>query len=62
MKPSDIAFAVLVAFREGRTVLTRRSGQFLGQLVADDAMPLSEAQAEWLCKLAERAAVGVDHE
>lgn len=34
--------------------LTRKAGQFLGQL-AVDATPLSEAQADWLDKLLERA-------
>lgn len=41
--------------------LTRRSGSFLGQLVADPS-PMSDAQAEWFFKLAERAGVEVfDH-
>lgn len=34
--------------------LSRRAGQFLGQLVADTS-PLSDAQAKWLCKLLSRA-------
>ncbi|SMQ68894.1 hypothetical protein SAMN06297468_1166 [Altererythrobacter xiamenensis] len=34
--------------------LTRKAGQFLGQL-AVDTMPLSDAQAEWLTKLLDRA-------
>jgi hypothetical protein len=34
--------------------LSRKAGQFLGQL-AVDASPMSEAQADWLAKLLERA-------
>lgn len=34
--------------------LTRKSGSFLGQIVAD-ASPLSEKQIDWLASLAERA-------
>ena len=34
--------------------LTRKSGSFLGQLVADP-QPMSDAQAEWFFQLAERA-------
>ncbi len=34
--------------------LTRKAGQFLGQL-AVDATPMSEAQANWLAKLLDRA-------
>lgn len=59
--PSSVAYAILTAHREGTTRLTRRSGQFLGQLVADSATPLSEAQSKWLDQLAERAGVEVDH-
>ena len=59
--PADIAFAILSAHREGTTRLNRRSGQFLGQLVADSTMPLSEAQSKWLDQLAERAGVEVEH-
>lgn len=61
MTHSDIAFEILVAFREGRTKLNRRSGQFLGQLVADTEGALSEAQARWLGKLADVAGVEVAH-
>ena len=34
--------------------LSRKAGQFLGQL-AVDSTPMSEAQADWLAKLLERA-------
>lgn len=34
--------------------LSRKAGQFLGQLAVDPA-PMSEAQTEWLAKLLERA-------
>jgi len=36
--------------------LTRKAGQFLGQIVADPA-PLSEAQSAWLDHLLSRAAL-----
>lgn len=36
--------------------LSRNAGRFLGQLVADSA-PMSAAQAEWLAKLLEKAAL-----
>lgn len=62
MTPADIAFAILMAHRSGATKLNRRCGQFLGQLVADDTNPLSEAQLKWLGQLADRAGVGVGHE
>jgi hypothetical protein len=34
--------------------LSRKAGQFLGQLTVDSS-PLSEAQADWLAKLLDRA-------
>lgn len=34
--------------------LTRKAGQFLGQLAVDTA-PLSDAQADWLANLLDRA-------
>lgn len=34
--------------------LSRKAGQFLGQL-AVDSTPMSEAQADWLAKLLDRA-------
>ena len=56
--PADAGFALIVAHREGRTRLTRRSAQFAGQLVAA-CEPLSDAQEEWLDKLLEKA--GLPH-
>lgn len=47
---SDAAFALLSAHREQKVNLTRKAGQFLGQLVAEPGR-LSEAQADWLYKL-----------
>lgn len=42
-----------LALLSGSHRLTRKAGQFLGQL-AVDASPMSEAQANWLAKLLER--------
>lgn len=42
----DAALALL----NGGYRLTRKSGQFLGQLAVDPS-PMSEAQADWLTKL-----------
>lgn len=39
--------------------LTRRAGSFCGQ-VAVDPTPLTQAQAEWLDQLAERAGFGLE--
>ena len=52
--PADAGFALIVAHREGRTALTKRSAQFSGQLVANDDN-LTEAQARWLGQLCDRA-------
>ena len=46
----DAALALL--YGTGR--LSRKAGQFLGQL-AVDSTPMSEAQADWLAKLLDRA-------
>lgn len=46
----DAALAML----NGNNRLSRKAGQFLGQLAADPS-PMSEAQAAWLGKLLERA-------
>jgi hypothetical protein len=43
-----------LALLNGNSRLTRKAGQFLGQL-AVDSMPLSEAQQEWLQTLLDRA-------
>lgn len=39
--------------------MTRKAGQFLGQLAAHDA-PLTEKQVEWFSQLAERAGVQLE--
>jgi len=52
--PADAGFALLVAHREGKTKLSRRSAQFAGQLLANDD-PLTEPQARWLAQLMDRA-------
>jgi hypothetical protein len=46
--------AAALALLNGEYRLSRKAGQFLGQLVVD-ASPISEAQAYWLAKLLERA-------
>ena len=46
----DAALALLNA----NIRLTRKAGQFLGQL-AVDASPMSDAQADWLAKLLDKA-------
>lgn len=46
----DAALALL----NSEVRLTRKAGQFLGQLVVDES-PMSEAQDDWLAKLLERA-------
>lgn len=45
-----------LALLNGNHRLSRKAGQFLGQLVVDPAA-LSEAQADWLRKLLEKAAL-----
>lgn len=46
----DAALALL----NGTSRLSRKAGQFLGQLAVDSS-PMSEAQADWLDKLLDRA-------
>lgn len=46
--------AAALALLNGDDRFTRKAGQFLGQL-AVDTTPMSEAQADWLAKLLERA-------
>lgn len=46
--------AAALALLNGTSRLSRRGGQFLGQL-AVDSTPMSEAQADWLAKLLDRA-------
>ena len=43
-----------LALLNGNQRLSRKAGQFLGQLAVDPS-PMSEAQADWLAKLVERA-------
>ena len=43
-----------LALLSGNHKLSRKAGQFLGQL-AVDPLPISKAQAGWLAKLLERA-------
>ena len=46
--------AAALALLNGTSRLSRKAGQFLGQLVVDPS-PMSEAQADWLAKLLARA-------
>ena len=46
--------AAALALLNGTSRLSRKAGQFLGQL-AVDSTPMSEAQADWLRKLLDRA-------
>lgn len=46
--------AAALALLNGSSRLSRKAGQFLGQL-AVDSTPMSEAQADWLAKLLDRA-------
>jgi hypothetical protein len=46
--------AAALALLNGNHRLSRKAGQFLGQL-AVDSTPMSEAQANWLAKLLDRA-------
>lgn len=46
--------AAALALLNGNHRLSRKAGQFLGQLAVDPT-PMSEAQADWLAKLLERA-------
>ena len=43
-----------LALLTGNHRLSRKAGQFLGQLAVDSS-PMSEAQADWLAKLLDRA-------
>ena len=43
-----------LALLNGGFRLSRKAGQFLGQLVVDNS-PMSEAQTGWLAKLLDRA-------
>lgn len=46
--------AAALALLNGTNRQTRKAGQFLGQIAVDPS-PLTEAQAEWLAKLLDRA-------
>lgn len=46
--------AAALALLNGSSRLSRKAGQFLGQL-AVDSTPMSDAQADWLARLLERA-------
>ncbi len=46
--------AAALALLNGTSRLSRKAGQFLGQLAVDPS-PMSEAQADWLRKLLDRA-------
>lgn len=46
--------AAALALLNGTSRLSRKAGQFLGQLAVDPS-PMSEAQADWLAKLLNRA-------
>ena len=46
--------AAALALLESTSRLSRKAGQFLGQLAVDPS-PMSEAQANWLGKLLDRA-------
>jgi hypothetical protein len=48
--------AAALALLTGNHRLSRKAGQFLGQLAVDPS-PMSEAQADWLTKLLYRAAL-----
>ena len=43
-----------LALLNGHPRQTRKAGQFLGQ-IAVDSSPMSDAQADWLAKLLDRA-------
>ncbi len=43
-----------LALLNSNNQISRKAGQFLGQ-IAVDPVPLSEAQADWLAKLLDRA-------
>ena len=52
--PADAAFLLLSLHWEGAYTVSRRAGQFLGQLMASDA-PMSDKQTEWLAGLMDKA-------
>jgi len=46
--------AAALALLNGTSRMSRKAGQFLGQLAVDQA-PMSERQTSWLAKLLDRA-------
>ena len=53
MSEQDKLRSLALALLNGGVGITRRSGQFLGQIVGEPG-PLSEKQFQWLAALAER--------
>jgi hypothetical protein len=53
-KPFQNQRQAALCLLNGSQRLSRKAGQFLGQLVVDSS-PMSEAQADWLAKLLVRA-------
>lgn len=53
-RPFPIQRHAALALLNAEQKLSRRAGQFLGQLAVDPT-PMSEAQADWLAKLLDRA-------
>ena len=53
-KPFPNPRLAALALLTGNYRLSRKAGQFLGQLAVDPA-PMSEAQDDWLAKLLDRA-------
>ena len=53
-KPFPHHRAAALALLNGNSHLSRKAGQFLGQLAVDPS-PMSAAQADWLHKLLDRA-------
>lgn len=56
--PFEVRRAVALEILNRGARLNRRSGSFLGQLIADPT-PMSEAQSTWFFQLADRAEVEV---
>lgn len=54
MPPFKNHRSAALALLNGNSRLTRKAGSFLGQL-AVDPMPMTEAQADWLSTLLDRA-------
>jgi hypothetical protein len=52
---ADAAFALIEAHRDGKTKLTRKAGNFLGECVVDGEQPLSQRQGEWISTLLNKA-------